>query len=118
MSAYCTSKYAITGLTETLRLELESSNVHVCAVHPSVTNTDFLKRTIFPSDQESSQELRQQMSKLLESPLASKAEDVAEAVWQMVQHPQAEVVVGSAAVPTALYRLFPGVSKWVMQQAT
>lgn len=118
MSAYCTSKYAITGLTETLRLELESSNVHVCAVHPSVTNTGFLKRTIFSGDKQSSGQLHEQMSKLLHSPLASQPEDVAKAIWQVVQHPQAEVVVGSAVVPTTLYRLFPGVSKWVMQQAT
>lgn len=118
MSAYCTSKYAITGLTETLRLELQSSNIHVCAVHPSVTNTGFLKRTIFPSDQQSSSELKQQMNKLLESPLASQPEDVAKAIWQMVEHPQAEVVVGAAVVPATLYRLFPGASKWLMQQAT
>ena len=34
MTAYCTSKYAVTGLTETLRLELEPKGIQVCGVHP------------------------------------------------------------------------------------
>ena len=53
MSAYCTSKYAVTGLTETLRLELEPKGIHVCGVHPSVTNSDFLERAVFRGEEDS-----------------------------------------------------------------
>ena len=111
MTAYCTSKYAITGLTETLRIELEPKGIHVSGVHPSVTNSDFMERAIFKdSDPE-------QMKQLLTSPLASKPEDVAKAIWNAVKHPQAEVVVGSAKVPTILHRLFPGITQGIMQLA-
>lgn len=116
MTAYCTSKFAIAGLTDTLRLELEPKGIHVCAVHPSVTNSDFLERTIFRGEEAAQQ--REQMKSLLSSPVASQSEDVAKAIFKMVNHPQSEVVVGSAAVPTAAYRLAPGLTEWLMQQTT
>ena len=116
MTAYCTSKFAVTGLTETLRLELEPKGIHVCAVHPSVTNSDFLERTIFRGEEASQQ--REQMSSLLSSPVASQSEDVAKVILKMVKHPQSEVVVGSAAVPTAAYRFVPGLTEWLMKQTT
>ncbi|MGF1482142.1 MAG: SDR family NAD(P)-dependent oxidoreductase [Cyanophyceae cyanobacterium] len=114
MTAYCTSKFAVTGLTETLRIELEPAGIHVCAVHPSVTNSDFLERTIFRGNNASQQ--RQQMSELLTSPIASQPEDVAKAILEVVEHPKGEIVVGSAVVPTAAYRLAPGLTQWLMQR--
>lgn len=119
MTAYCTTKHAIAGLTETLHLELESSNINVCGVHPSVTNTDFLERAIFKTKQGNiDTQQAEQMKKFLHSPLASSSEDVAKAIWQAVKHPQAEIIVGSAKFPTILYRLFPGLTQWMLQQAT
>ena len=112
MTAYCTTKYAVTGLTETLRLELEPQGIQVSGIHPSVTNTNFLERTIFRDSNP------QQMKQLLSSPLSSQPEDVAQAIWDAVQHPQAEVIVGSAKIPTFFYRLFPGVTQGIMQLAT
>ena len=47
MTAYCASKYALTGLTESLRLELASTNVHLGMVHPGVINSDFMERAAF-----------------------------------------------------------------------
>ena len=111
MTAYCTSKHAITGLTETLRLELEPKGIHVSGIHPSVTNTSFLERAIFKDSD------REQMKQLLSSPLASQPEDVAKAIWDAVKHPQAEVIVGSAKIPTILNRLFPGITQGMLQLA-
>ncbi|HHP7230815.1 MAG TPA: SDR family NAD(P)-dependent oxidoreductase [Xenococcaceae cyanobacterium] len=116
MTAYCTSKHAIVGLTETLRLELEPQGIHVSGVHPSVTNTDFLERAIFKnSDPQTEAKQRQEMAKMLESPLASSADDVAQAIWDAVKHPQAEIVVGSAKIPTFLHRLFPSITQGMLQ---
>jgi short-subunit dehydrogenase len=96
MTAYCTSKYAVTGLTETLHLELEPKGIHVCGVHPSVTNSDFLERAVFRGEKDSqAEETRQQMKELLKSPMASQPQDVAEAIWKAVKYPQREVIVGS-----------------------
>ena len=112
MTAYCTSKYAITGLTETLKLELEPQGIHVSGIHPSVTNSDFLERAIF-KDSDS-----QQMEQMLSSLLASQPEDVAKAIWHAVQHPQAESIVGLAKFPTFLHRLFPGITQGILQLVT
>jgi NAD(P)-dependent dehydrogenase (short-subunit alcohol dehydrogenase family) len=39
MTAFCASKYAVTGLTDTLRLELAPKGIQVCAVHPGLVNS-------------------------------------------------------------------------------
>lgn len=119
MTAYCTSKFAVAGLTETLRIELEPQGINVSGIHPSVTNSDFMERAIFKEDNPQAEANRRQaMSKMLNSPLASKSEDVAEAIWDAVKHPQAEVIVGSAKVPTFLHRLFPGITQQILQLTT
>lgn len=119
MTAYCTSKFAITGLTETLRLELEPQGIHVSGIHPSVTNTDFMERAIFKDDDSQSESRRREsMAQMLTSPLASQPEDVAKAIWDALKHPQAEVIVGSAKVPAFLNRLFPGITQGMMQLTT
>ena len=112
MTAYCTTKHAIVGLTETLRLELEPQGIHVSGVHPSVTNTDFLERAIFKDSD------RQQMKQMMSSPLSSQPEDVAKVILNAVKHPQAEVIVGSAKVPAFLNRLFPGITQGMLKLAT
>ncbi|NET03982.1 MAG: SDR family oxidoreductase [Symploca sp. SIO2B6] len=118
MSAYCTSKYAVTGLTETLRLELEPKGIHVCGVHPSVTNSDFLERAVFRGEGDNSnQRIRQQMEEMLKSPLASQPEAVAEDIWNLIKSPQAEIVVATGAIATNLYRLAPNLTRWLLQQS-
>jgi 3-oxoacyl-[acyl-carrier protein] reductase len=41
-SAYCASKFALSGLTECWRAELRASNVRVCQVNPSEVQNDFV----------------------------------------------------------------------------
>ena len=119
MTVYSTSKYAITGMTETLRLELEPQGIHVCGVHPSATDSDFLERAVFLEERNSeTQQAREQMKQMLKGPLASKSEDVAEAIWKVIRHPQAEVIVGAGIVPTSVYKIFPALTQWLMQKAT
>ena len=40
-SAYCASKFALEGLSQSLRLELQTTGIHVLVVRPGVTDTDF-----------------------------------------------------------------------------
>jgi short-subunit dehydrogenase len=117
MTAYCTSKYAITGLTETLRLELEPKGIQVCGVHPGVTKTAFLERSIFRGqDDQETNERRRQMEEMRDGAFASPPEEVAQVIWNVVKHPQAEVVVGNTAVATATYRFAPGLMNWILQR--
>lgn len=115
MTAYCTSKYALTGLTETLRLELASQGIHVGIVHPGVINSDFLERAQFRGQTAAAaSDRQQQMAQLLESSWVSQPEDIAQAVWKAVMQKQAEVVVGPAAIATELNRLFPQLTQWAL----
>jgi NADP-dependent 3-hydroxy acid dehydrogenase YdfG len=117
MTAYCTSKYAVTGLTESLRLELAPQGIHVCAVHPGLINSDFLERAQFRDRDESASELRrEQMSEMLKSTGVSQPEDIAKAIWDAVKNKRGEVTIGPAFLASEAYRLFPGLMQWAMQQ--
>jgi short-subunit dehydrogenase len=117
MTAYCTSKYAVTGFTETLRLEMEPKGIQVCGVHPSATNSDFLERALFRGEAESEvNQRRQQMEQMLNSPIASQPADVAKTIWDLIKHPKAEVSVGTAAVATATHRFAPGLMNLILQR--
>jgi short-subunit dehydrogenase len=48
--AYCVSKFAVRGYTETLRSELEGSNVQVSCVHPGVIATNIAVAADAPAD--------------------------------------------------------------------
>ncbi|MEG4942159.1 SDR family oxidoreductase [Microcoleus sp. F4-D5] len=115
MTAYCASKYAVTGLTETLRLELAPHGIHVCAVHPGLINSDFLERAQFRDRDEPAVELRrQQMTKMVKSEWATKPEDIARSIWDAVKNQHGEVTVGPAFLASEAYRLFPGLMQWAM----
>jgi short-subunit dehydrogenase len=117
MTAYCASKYAVTGLTETLRLELAPQGIHVCAVHPGLINSDFLERAQFRDRDEPGVELRRQkMSQMLKSEWATQPEDIAKAIWDAVKNQRAEVTVGPAFLASEAYRLFPGLMQWAMEK--
>lgn len=49
LSAYVSSKFAVKGLTLTLREELKSSNIHVYGIHPGGMQTEIYKEQ-YPSD--------------------------------------------------------------------
>lgn len=117
MTAYCTSKYAVTGLTETLRLELANKGIQVCAVHPGVINSNFLERAQFRGQNDTEAESRrQQMAEVLKSSWVSQPEDIAHAIWDAVRKKQAEVVVGPAMLATEVYRLFPNLVQLIMSK--
>lgn len=119
MTAYCASKYAVTGFTESLRLELAPQGIHVCAIHPGVINSDFLERAQFRSTTEQvSDTMRQRMQATLQSAWVSQPEDIAQAIWNAIRHQKPEIVVGATFWATELHRLFPSVTQWAMQQAT
>ncbi|HLP90244.1 MAG TPA: SDR family oxidoreductase [Nostocaceae cyanobacterium] len=118
MTAYCASKYAVTGLTDNLRLELKPKGIHVGAVHPSVTKSNFMTRAQFRGrDAAETENYRQAMSNLLETNTPSQPEEVAKAIWDVVQHRKNEVVVGSGTMLSTVYRLFPDLVEWLMSKA-
>jgi NAD(P)-dependent dehydrogenase (short-subunit alcohol dehydrogenase family) len=100
MAAYCASRYAVMGLTESLRVELAPKGVRVGLVHPGLQRVEELPR-VPPEDPED----------LADRPTASwlgRPEEVAEAIWQIVAEERSEVVLGpEQPVPEEAYHLLP-----------
>jgi NAD(P)-dependent dehydrogenase (short-subunit alcohol dehydrogenase family) len=95
MTAFCASKYAVAGMTDTLRLELAPKGIQVCAVHPGAVDSNFLERAIFRGlDATQVEERRTQIQAILPANWVSQPQDVAEAVWSAVQSGKAEMIVG------------------------
>ncbi len=53
-SSYNMSKFAVRGLTESLRSELRDTRVQVCCVHPGGVNTNIVKAGIHSADAQTS----------------------------------------------------------------
>lgn len=51
-TVYVASKYAVTGFTESLKLELAKSNIQVIGVYPGGMNTKFFAKASSPKDNE------------------------------------------------------------------
>lgn len=114
---YSTSKFAVTGLTESLHSELKPKGIHVCGIYPNVIKSDFMERAIFRGkDDQDAQARRDQLNQVLSVPVVEKPKDVAQAIWDAVKDQRSEVIVGSANMSKAAYRLFPGVMQWVFRQ--
>jgi NADP-dependent 3-hydroxy acid dehydrogenase YdfG len=106
---YTASKYAVTGLTESLHAELSPKGIQVCGVHPNFIKTSLMERAIFRGkDEQDAQERRDLVEKALKSSLLETPEKVAQAIWNAVIHKRSDVMVGSANVSNAAYKLFPG----------
>ncbi len=114
---YSTSKFAVTGLTEVLHAELAPKGVRVCGIYPNYIKTSLMERTIFSGKSDRDiQARRQLLEKTFENPLTEKPEDVARAIWQAIENQQSEVLVGTANISQAIYRLFPGLVQWISRK--
>ena len=101
MTAFCASKYAVTGLTDTLRLELAPKGIQVCAVHPGLVNSNFLEQAIFRGqDAAQVEERRKQIQAMVQAPWVSQPEDIADAIWSAVREGKSEVIVGQPMTAT------------------
>jgi NADP-dependent 3-hydroxy acid dehydrogenase YdfG len=83
-TAYATSKFAIRGFAEALRQEvLDQPRIHVCTILPSVIDTPFFQHAANYSGRT-----------VRAAPPVYTAEEVAEAVLNLVAQPQEEVIIG------------------------
>jgi short-subunit dehydrogenase len=107
-TAYATSKFAIRGLSESLRQEvLDQPGIQVCTVLPSVIDTPFFQHAANFSGR-----------KVQAAPPVYTAEEVAETVLALVERPQAEVIVGGfGKIAAAQKHLAPGFTTWFTGRA-
>ena len=85
-SAYCSSKFAIRGLSESLRMELrDSPGITVSTVLPAAIDTPIFRTVANYTG----------MAPKAMDPVYPP-EQVAEAICRLVDHPQPEIIVGNA----------------------
>jgi short-subunit dehydrogenase len=117
LTSYTTSKFAVTGLTESLHSELAPKGIHVAGIYPNLINSDFMERAIFRGkDAKDTQARREQLEQILKVPAVEKPKDVADAIWKAVRDKKAEVLVGSANLSLASQKLLPGVMQWIFRK--
>lgn len=117
LAPYTTSKYAIDGLTQALHTELAPKSIHVGGIYPNLIKTNFLERAIFQGrDEKDRQMRRQQVEQIMDTPFIEKPEDVANAVWDAIQHQKEKISVGSAQVTEGVYRIAPSLIRWVIRK--
>ena len=114
---YSTSKFAVDGLTRSLRSELSPKGITVCGIYPNLIKSNFMERAIFRGkNEEDAIARRQQVEQVLSVPGVEKPEDVAKAIWEAVENKREEVIVGSANMSVISNRLFPDLLQWVIRR--
>jgi short-subunit dehydrogenase len=105
-SVYTASKYGLRGFTESLRRELGPVGIDVSGLYPGGVNTEFRLKS------------RPQRQSKIRTPdfLRLDAEDVALAVWRVIQRPRRSLVMPWPMKMAATFNtLFPGLVTWVIE---
>ncbi|MBW4527345.1 MAG: SDR family oxidoreductase [Phormidium tanganyikae FI6-MK23] len=111
---YTTSKHALTGLTKSLRSELEPKGIHVCGIYPSFIRTQLYERALFRG--EDAKNRFEFMYKAFHSPVLETPEYVAQTLRHAIEHRQKDVLVGTAHFWTAMFHLAPAVMKPIVRR--
>ena len=90
--AYCTSKFAVRGFTESLRMELMDTNVEVYCVHPGGINTNIYKNAIH---YEKNASLDAKFQKALER---TSPEQAAKVILKHIERKDEKILIGVDAV--------------------
>jgi butyryl-CoA dehydrogenase len=94
-AAYCTSKFAVRGFTESLRQDLSHTNIFVTLVFPGGIKTNIAKnsRTDYPVDRETYQKGLQKFETLLKT----TAEQAAQTIIGGIKRKSSRVLIGKDA---------------------
>lgn len=105
-SAYCSSKFAVRGFTESLRHELEGTNVFVSSVHPGGIKTNIARAAKLGAN--TSEIDKETGIKFFDKASINTAEYAAEMIVRGIKSRNPRIIVGKdAAFLTFLQRLFP-----------
>lgn len=89
---YCTSKFAVRGFTEALRMELIDTKVEVYCVHPGGINTNIYKNAVH---YESNPSLDKKFQKALER---TSPEQAAKIILKHIERKNEKILIGIDAV--------------------
>ena len=105
-TAYCASKFAVRGFTESLRHELADTNVTVTCVHPGGVKTNIIKNSRVGEN--AADEWKQQGAKLFDKIAKTSPEAAAEDIITAIKSNNPRLLIGKdARAISHLSRLFP-----------
>jgi NAD(P)-dependent dehydrogenase (short-subunit alcohol dehydrogenase family) len=107
-SAYCASKFAVRGFTDSLRQELRGTGVRAVTVHPGGIKTNIARNARVRKDPEGRGRTHEQMAAEFEALLRTTPDRAAEIICRGVDRGKARILVGpDAYVFDALARVAP-----------
>ena len=105
-TAYCASKFAVRGFTESLRHELAGTNVTVSAIHPGGIKTNIARNSRVGKDTPG--EWKQQGAKFFDKVARTSPETAAEVIVKGIKDRDPRILIGQDAYAiSAISRLFP-----------
>ncbi len=105
-TAYCSSKFAVRGFTESLRHELENTNVRVSSVHPGGIKTNIVRNSRI--GEKTSEEYKAQGIKLFEKVAQTSPAQAAETIINGIKTNNPRILIGrDAHAMNFVSRLFP-----------
>lgn len=105
-TAYCSSKFAVRGFTESLRHELEGTNVRVSCVHPGGIKTNIARSSRLGKD--TPVEFKEQAAKFFDKVAQTSPEQAAEVIIKGIRKENPQILIGKDAYAiNYISRLFP-----------
>lgn len=105
-SAYCSSKFAVRGFTESLRHELDQTNVFVSAVHPGGIKTNIARRSRLGAN--TPKEWKEQGANFFDKVARTSPETAAEVIIKGIKERNPRILIGSdARAIDMIARFFP-----------
>src|SRR2546421_10078114 len=107
-SAYCASKFAVRGFTDSLRQELRGTGVHAVTVHPGGVKTNIAKNARFHADHLGLFDNREAAAEFFERIAVTTPDRAAKTIHEGVKAGKSRILVGpDAYLFDALARLAP-----------
>lgn len=96
-SAYCTSKFAVRGFTDSLRQELRGTGVRAATVHPGGIKTNIARNARFHAHPQTPGMSHEQAAEMFERIARTTPERAAEIIHRGVKAGKSRILVGSDA---------------------
>ena len=107
-SAYCASKFAVRGFTDSLRQELRGSGVRAVTVHPGGIRTSIARNARVRQDPLGLERSAEEVTAAFEVMLRTSPEKAAAVIHRGVEHGKARILIGpDAYMMDALARIAP-----------
>jgi NAD(P)-dependent dehydrogenase (short-subunit alcohol dehydrogenase family) len=108
LSAYCASKFAIRGFTESLRQELRGTGVRAVTVHPGGIKTNIVRNARYHEDPGAGGRTHDEAAEEFEAIAPTTAERAAQVIHEGVKAGKSRILIGpDARVLDALVRIAP-----------